>query len=304
MAPYSRKPKSLSAGRPKALKPAARTAKLSSQASRTLIHAHHRLSKDLARAQVTNDAALVDSLQAQLDAQGGLAKYQEASKAGQSASRGGDSSRVLIGWLNPIVSKIAAKQGVAESQSSTSLRMLEVGALAVDNACSRSRLFDVTRIDLNAQRPGIAQQDFMQRPLPKDDSERFHCVSLSLVVNYCPDPKGRGDMFRRVVQFLKRPAMGSDDGSRNVSSGQTAKCFPSLFLVLPAPCVMNSRYLDEGRLKAMLESLGFAQRFRKMSSKLVCYLWVLQEDSPQPRAFPKMEVNPGKTRNNFAITLD
>ena len=72
--------------------------------------------------------------------------------------------------------------------------MLEVGALSTSNACSRSGLFEIERIDLNSQAEGITQQDFMERPLPKDSSEQFEIISLSLVLNYVPDAIGkRGD---------------------------------------------------------------------------------------------------------------
>jgi hypothetical protein len=48
---------------------------------------------------------------------------------------------------------------------------------------------------------------------------------------------------------------------------------PGLFLVLPAPCVTNSRYLDEERLEAMMRGLGYTRVRRKMSLKLVYYFW-------------------------------
>ncbi len=93
-------------------------------------------------------------------------------------------------------------------------RMLEVGALRVDNAASRSGLFTrVERIDLQAQQEGILTQDFMERPVPlleigDGDEERFDVVSLSLVLNYVGDPVGRGDMLRRVGAFLRRRTGG------------------------------------------------------------------------------------------------
>ncbi len=174
-------------------------------------------------------------------------------------------------------------------------RMLEVGALRVDNAASRSGLFTrVERIDLQAQQEGILTQDFMERPMPMPkiedgdgDEERFDVVSLSLVLNYVGDPVGRGDMLRRVGAFLRRrkgerrrrreTVEGGVDGEREKGIGrdenEQEEMLPGLFLVLPAPCVTNSRYLDEERLEAMMRGLGYTRVRRKMSLKLVYYFW-------------------------------
>jgi 25S rRNA (adenine2142-N1)-methyltransferase len=176
--------------------------------------------------------------------------------------------------------------------------MLEVGALSTQNACSKSGCFDIERIDLNSQGEGILQQDFMQRPLPRDESERFDIISLSLVLNFVPDPKGRGDMLRRATYFLFPPG-------QHLDNPQLAAHFPSLFLVLPAPCVTNSRYLDEERLASIMTSLGYTKTASKTSQRLVYYLW--KRDSScggAERQFSKKEIRSGASRNNFAIVLD
>jgi 25S rRNA (adenine2142-N1)-methyltransferase len=175
-----------------------------------------------------------------------------------------------------------------------------VGALSPDNACSRSSMFDVTRIDLNSRHSSIQTQDFMDRPLPADDAERFDIISLSLVLNYVSLPAARGEMLDRTTKFLRHPSC--DQG------GLVTRLFPSLFLVLPAPCVTNSRYLDERRLADMMGSLGYRMVRRKLSAKLIYQLWQLSSADAGAtvsgrRAFRKEEVNPGRTRNNFAISL-
>lgn len=175
------------------------------------------------------------------------------------------------------------------------LRMLEVGALSTDNACSRSGLFDLERIDLNSQGKGILQQDFMERQLPRDSAERFDLISLSLVLNFVPDPKGRGEMLLRTLEFLHEP---------DTSPSTVPQTFvPSLFLVLPAPCVSNSRYLDEERLVAIMASLGYAKIESKTTQRLVYYLWKKGTKSERLRSFPKEEIRRGSSRNNFAIVL-
>lgn len=280
--------KTLSSGRPpNATKP---KASLSSQATRTLIRTHHQLNKRLESAKAKGDHAEAEQLRGRIEELGGLKSYQQASIQGQSNDRGGDSSTVLMTWLQPLNQDLSLNE--------PRLKLLEVGALSTKNACSRSGYFDVERIDLNSQAEGILQQDFMQRPLPKDDKDKFDIISLSLVVNYVPDAAGRGEMLRRTRHFL-------DMTQHAQKSPEVQSIFPALFLVLPAPCITNSRYMDEARLNAIMQAFGYRLLQRKQTAKLVYYLWHLSQ-SAVPRAlhFPKKEVNPGVTRNNFSITLD
>ncbi|KAJ5541971.1 hypothetical protein N7535_004390 [Penicillium sp. DV-2018c] len=254
---------------------------LSAKATRTLIRSHHRLLKLRAQALAAGDEAKVSSIDAQIQANGGLESYQIASKLGQSMDRGGDSSKVLIDWIKPQL-----KQW---NKTVPKLRVLEVGALSTKNACSINPALDVTRIDLNSQESGILKQDFMERPLPSGEDERFNIISLSLVLNYVPDATGRGEMLKRCVQFL------------------TSKCpielAPSLFLVLPIACVDNSRYLNEERLGEIMNCLGFRLAQSKRTSKLVFHLWEHTGDY-SPKSFKKDELRSGRTRNNFAIILN
>ncbi|EEH36966.1 hypothetical protein PAAG_07384 [Paracoccidioides lutzii Pb01] len=312
-----RTPGSLSHGRPPTAssKPAA---SLSAKATRTLIRSHHQLHKARARALAENNEALVQDLDRQIASIGGLESYQLASKKGQSKERGGDSSKVLVEWLTPVL-RMLKKSGDSKDRWSK-LRLLEVGALSSVNACSCVGTLDVTRIDLLSREKGILQQDFMQRPLPVCENEKFHIISLSLVLNYVSDPAGRGEMLKRTTTFLA-PFMGIGKGiaagdATSVSGGETAgemlshntSFAPCLFLVLPAACVLNSRYFTEERLLAIMSSLGYQMTQRKLTSKLIFYLW---EYSPQDEERMKNEVmvfrkemlNPGRNRNNFTITL-
>ena len=284
--------KSLSSGRPpNVTKP---KASLSSQATRTLIRSHHQLNKKLETAKSKGNDAEVEELQKQIEALGGLKSYQQASIQGQSNDRGGDSSVVLMKWLEPTADAL--------SKVEPKLRLLEVGALSTSNLCSKSGHFDVQRIDLNSQGDGILQQDFMERPLPESAAEQFDIISLSLVLNYVPDAPGRGDMLKRTCQFL-------DTRHRIDRDAAVQAVFPALFLVLPAPCITNSRYMDEGRLGEIMGSLGYVLLQRKQTAKLVYYLWQLKSSPSEARTktktrkFPKKEVNPGAGRNNFSVIV-
>ena len=112
------------------------------------------------------------------------------------------------------------------------------------------------------------------------------------MLNYVPDAVGRGEMLKRCVTFLTNVLPAGFPGSFT----------PCLFLVLPAPCVYNSRYLTEARLQDILSSMGFMLARNKQTSKLIFQLWEFRNDY-RPKPFKKEMLNPGKTRNNFAIVV-
>lgn len=288
----------LTAGRPPILQ---KPKSINRKATKALINQIHILEKRKKQAAQSGDRACEVKLAAEIAALGGIETYQQASLQGQRSDRGGDSSRVLMEWLKPVEKELKSLAG-RSGDASCRLRMLEVGALSTTNACSRSGLFDIQRIDLNSQGEGILQQDFMERPLPRDDSERFDIISLSLVLNFVPEPQARGDMLLRTLDFLRRPA-----GLRHVTRADLKPHFPSLFLVLPAPCVSNSRYLDDAKLSDILASLGYEVTRSKTTLKLVYYLLTRTAETPpllsSRLAFTKKEVRSGSSRNNFAVIL-
>ena len=276
----------LKAGRPPTLH--RQQTSLSKRTTSSTIRTYHQLSKDLARAEANDQQEEAAGLKQRLADLGGLEFYQSASIQGQANDRGGDSSILLMDWLanmKPTLSNLARRP-----------KLLEVGALSTTNACSRSGLFDIVRIDLHSQAEGIIQQDFMDRPLPVGNIDRFDIISLSLVLNFVPSPLGRGEMLKRTCQFL----------TKNVAydpSSQAQHCLPALFLVLPAACIVNSRFMSEDHFTSMMTSLGYALLQRKQTSKLIYYLWMLR-DQGVPTMFAKKEINPGRNRNNFSIVLE
>ncbi|KAF5499832.1 25S rRNA (adenine(2142)-N(1))-methyltransferase [Colletotrichum fructicola] len=263
-------PKLLSSGRPPTLKKAK---SISRKETRTLINTHHTLQKKRQQALARNDEKEAAALAAKISALGGLKEYQQASLQGQRTDRGGDSSKVLLDWLRS-----------ANLQSTKTM-----AAATSDNHGSERRR-------LRMLEPGILQQDFMERPLPKDDTERFDIISLSLVLNYVPDHSLRGEMLLRTLSFLRQPNDDLPESARNI--------FPSLFVVLPKSCISNSRYFSQARLVELMTLLGYAQVGVKLTNKLAYSFWKRQGPAQQPMTpFTKTEVNPGVTRNNFAITL-
>ncbi|KAK2594445.1 25S rRNA (adenine2142-N1)-methyltransferase [Conoideocrella luteorostrata] len=259
---------------------------MSRKASRTLINRHHQLVKQHRKSIAEGDKVVESVIAEELSKLGGLEQYQQASLQGQSIDRGGDTSKILLEWL-PIrsIKKLSHKP-----------RMLEVGSLSTHNTCSTSGIFDMVHIDLKSQEPGIVEQDFMHRPVPNKPSDKFDIISLSLVLNFIPDAEDRGRMLLRTILFLRQ----------NFATEQVATdlLFPSLFLVLPRSCVDNSRYFTESRLESLMESLGYSLTRSKKTQKLSYSLWVRAKTaSAAALHFPKLEVNPGRTRNNFSVTL-
>ncbi|OAP61159.1 hypothetical protein AYL99_03360 [Fonsecaea erecta] len=344
---------------------------LSSKHTRTLINTHHLLQKRLAGARARNDADAVRDVEAQIAAQGGLKSYQLASRTGQSAQRGGDSSRVLVRWLDrelkarkaalrhqgdPLFKRRApgdhvrdhdddddddggggdeeedghATDTTAPSPDVLPIRILEIGALSTQNALNVAGVTRVRRIDLRSAEEGIEEVDFMRLPLPNNNTHSevgagagagagaggsyYDVLSLSLVLNYVPDAGERGKMLRRTTLFFapqvspSPPPSPGEAGPRDDEPQQ----LPCLFLVLPSPCLHNSRYLTPQYLTAILNSLGYVHLHTKTTRKLHYSLW--RFDGPRARnewikgggntVFKKKEINPGGGRNNFCIVLD
>lgn len=280
-----KRPKALASGRPPVSKPKER---MTAQRSRTIIRTHHRLHKQLAAAQKTGDLKKANALEAEIAKNGGIALYQAASKQGQANDRGGDSSRLLVEWLIELDVVDRRARGKHPTEKAP-LRCLEVGALSTANEISKfPSAIEMTRIDLNSQGPGIEKQDFMDRPLPTTDQERFDILSLSLVLNYVPDAPGRGAMLQRISDFLR--STGGDN-------------LPLLFFVLPLPCIDNSRYIDEPRLLEIMSSLGFTAIKKKLTAKL-CYYLLHWRKSAKPTTFEKKQIRNGPGMNNFAIAVE
>jgi len=283
--------KTLSHGRPPVSKPKER---MTSERSRTIIRTHHRLQKEHAAALKKGDVSSAEEIAQAIERNGGIKMYQAASKQGQAKDRGGDSSKLLVDWLQQ--SKVLdPKARDRRRAGDAELRCLEVGALSTKNEISKyASVIDMTRIDLNSQGPGIEKQDFMERPLPTCDDERFDIISLSLVLNYVPDAVGRGEMLKRITKFLRK----------GVAWTETAdSVLPVLFFVLPLPCVDNSRYLDEDLFLGIMGDLGFTMRFSKNTSKLCYYLFTLTNE-PKATTAEKRKIRDGPGMNNFCIVVE
>lgn len=68
-------------------------------------------------------------------------------------------------------------------------------------------------------------------------------------------------------------------GESTPPASRSPSPFPSIFLVLPLPCVTNSRYLTEARLADILGSLGLRAMRVKKSARLYYSLWGWSPDA-------------------------
>lgn len=213
----------------------------------------------------------------QIHSGGGLRDYQLASRVGQESNRGGDSSKILVKWLRELGHK-----------AKNSMSALEIGSLSTKNQISTCGIFHpLIRIDLQSTLPGIERQDFMQKPLPTGENEKFDLISCSLVLNFVPTPAQRGQMCLRFKEFLK------DNGF--------------LFIVLPLPCINHSRYMNRDHFEQLMRSLGYSMLLYHEAKKL-CYMLLSlnpeSKKSPNANTFSKKRKlydRPGL--NNFCILL-
>ena len=267
---------------------------MTAERSRTIIRTHHTLQKEHAIAVKDGNAKTAEALARAIEQNGGIKMYQAASKQGQAKDRGGDSSKLLVEWLQES-QVIDVKTRDRKVSGKPPLRCLEVGALSTKNEISRyTTTIDMYRIDLNSQGPGIEKQDFMERPLPSQEDEYFDIISLSLVLNYVPDAIGRGEMLKRITKFLRQSV---------AIPNESTSILPAFFFVLPLPCIKNSRYFDETVLLRIMQNLGFTMKYNKHTTKLCYYLFTLTNE-PKPVRTQKKKIRDKPTMNNFSIVVE
>ncbi|XP_078618952.1 uncharacterized protein LOC144886285 [Branchiostoma floridae x Branchiostoma japonicum] len=201
---------------------------------------------------------------------GGLDAYQAASKRGACCHGNTTTSNWVIKQLKKFKVKPASEV--------KRLRLLDVGAL--DNHYHRHGWLDCTAIDLNPQTDRVTKADFFDYQV--EEGCEYDVVVLSLVINFVGDPKKRGDMLRHCCQVTK------ENGH--------------LFVVLPLPCLSNSRYLTHQLFSDMLDCLGF-QKLGCHDSKRLSFLMFQRTGKRRSKSFPKQVVRTGPSHNNFSIVL-
>ncbi|KAJ3033924.1 hypothetical protein HK097_004678 [Rhizophlyctis rosea] len=265
------------------------------KATQHLISHYHTLNKRLSHCISTNNTTEADSIRAEMEALGGLHAYQKASLKGGNERKGkGACGTWVVPFLRAERDRLwGGDSGEDEDddrkanstiQPKARLRLLDVGAVSGTTYSHHSTWLHPTYIDLNSQSPLIHKQDFFHRPLPTHPSEKFHILCLSLVLNFLGDVRQRGAMLLRAHQFLLENGL--------------------LFIVLPLPCVENSRYMTNERWKGILGTVGFDVVEEKMTKRLAMYLCRKCRGRRKGDRWRKEEVRPGKGRNNFCVVLE
>ncbi|KAI8053158.1 putative methyltransferase-domain-containing protein [Gilbertella persicaria] len=248
-----------------------------------LIRRFHVLNKELAkcRSEVQIDTAKEQSILVEMESLGGLDWYQKASQLGQSKTRGGDSSKWLVQTLKQYGDK-----------NVKSLRVLDVGAVAPDNYKPYASWITAKPVDLNPQHPDIEKQDFLKMKPPVQDKDKFDIVCLSLVINFVGDPRDRGQMLIHTRNFLTSPTISDR--------------LHYLFLVVPLPCVTNSRYMTHIHLLEMMTSIGYTKCLHHhFSNKLAYYLFELTEKTNVKKVhWKKKVIQDGGGKNNFSVVIE
>jgi len=213
---------------------------------------------------------------------GGLEAYQRMSSIGQGNDRGGGSEKVFIEWLT----ELGVPQALKETGKK--LRLLEVGALKPDNYQPCSSWIENTPIDLNSRHPSIREQDFLLMDLEENTSQ-WDAISLSLVVNFVPEPRDRGRMLRLAWTMLRPEGY--------------------LFLALPLPCITNSRYMTPEHMQGLMSHISFEQVHSRWKESGKMVYWLFNKSSPASHSkfenvyHKKIELRKGGNRNNFSILL-
>jgi 25S rRNA (adenine2142-N1)-methyltransferase len=171
----------------------------------------------------------------------------------------------------------------------TARRLLDGGALRPDNYARWAAWIAATAMDLRARAPGIVEQDLLALDL-MHHAARWDVLALSLVLNFVPAPPDRGRMLRVAHAALVPRGL--------------------LFVALPAPCVHNSRYLDDARLLALMRAVGFEQVAERCRPGGRMAYWLFRKTEPglsevkaRERFGKKEVVRTGNDRNNFSILL-
>jgi len=199
---------------------------------------------------------------------------------------------------------VAASTSPSATFSATHrIRLLDVGSLS-NHYLPYSDLIDCTAIDLNPQHPSVKKMDFFDMPVPRSnrtasisesgssqngdgDDGLYDVVVLSLVLNFVGDRSKRGLMIQRSLKLLRSDGVGR------------------LFIILPAACLRNSRWINHERfVTKCMKPLGATLGECKYTRKLACMEFIKDPASTTPavRSFRSEGiVLPGETRNNFSI---
>lgn len=107
-------------------------------------------------------------------------------------------------------------------------------------------------------------------------------------------------MIYRTFDMIKDPIeVKNEDGATQLIGGY-------MYLVLPLPCVKNSRYMTNDHLIDILQQTGYNILKTHYSTKLAFYLCQKNLNINRKKLakkFPKQIIEDGPGKNNFTIVL-
>ena len=276
-----------------------------SQADITLIRDFHVIEKRIAALdrdpKFVGDHAAQDRertrLQAELAKLGGIDAYQKASLSGERQFSFNSAHWVLDELF---CRRVQIVQELIGKDTEPVCTLLDVGAIKnkydpdteprVRRLTSTFRL-KTTSIDLNPQDKHVIKAnflDFAREQLPGS----FSVVVLSLCLNFEGNPAKRGEMLRLAAHLLPEGGF--------------------CFVLLPAPCVDNSRYMNLRLFIKTLQVVGLElaehpvskQPSQQTSGKLFYAVARKRAALAQPQTAVKRTLcRGGKRRNNFCIII-
>ena len=247
-----------------------------------IIYEYHTLSKKIDSVMKNRKllgeekASEIAVLEAKREKLGGIDAYQKASKLGESRHGNFNSAKWVIRQLKNYNICTSATVQVTESEKGK-LKLLDVGALE-NNYKKQRKWIDCMAIDSNPQSGSVLQADFLKL----DCKVKYDVVVLSLVINFEGDSRRRGYMLQKCNKLVMKHGL--------------------LFIVLPVPCLTNSRYFNKELFTSMLHSLGF-ELWSSHNSRKLSFFMFQKTAKTQSKSFPKQLVRKGGNRNNFAIVL-
>ena len=240
---------------------------------------------------------------------GGIERYQQASMYGASTHENAGFNASL--WVTTELRRQKIMSGTSN------LKILDVGAID-DQYLSYKDFLEVTSIDINPQSKSVKKYDFFDFAVDYIMGEKdmglggqnapYDVIVLSLVLNFVGCPRRRGDM----LALCAHPKILKEQGL--------------VFVVIPAACVENSRYMELSTLIDLMDSLHFSLVSTKTTKALLLCVfrlrnakqwWSSQAATPPAavrgdnasffdygaKGFPRRKVRGGKQRNNFSIIL-
>eukprot|EP00976_Prorocentrum_cordatum_P069462 1179555-Prorocentrum_minimum.AAC.3 len=181
--------------------------------ARRVVSIHHKLTAKLHAEK--DKEGLADELRKQLDENGGIVAYQEASALSTNAHSTSNvfqgeclyvphtlklrlCGREIARW---VLKKLRSLGFITHPPNAKqpAPRVLEIGAINTQLLDSKS--VDVRAIDIHSLHPGrIEELDFMDLEQPKNP---YDVLVLSMVLNCVPDATGRGAMLRKLRQTMR-----------------------------------------------------------------------------------------------------